>query len=245
MDQKKRYQKRHYRNAIYRPAMTSFNVVIQETDVLIHAQNDLTEVAKDAILEYRHHIECYIKDYPQFAQTLVPWRNNRPAAPIIKDMIQAGKAANVGPMAAVAGAIAQHVGQVLMRYSDEVIVENGGDIFFNVKPPLTVGIYAGTSPLSMRIGLNVSQTDHPFGICTSSGTIGHSLSLGEADAVTIFSPSCALADAAATAIANHVRTKQDIQHAIHYGKTIPGVAGIIVIIGEKIGFWGDIEVVPT
>ncbi len=147
-------------------------------------------------------------------------------------------------MAAVAGAIAEHVGKDLLSYTDEVVVENGGDIFIKTDSPVMAGIFAGRSPFSMRIGLRVDPKGNPVSICTSSGTIGHSLSMGKADAVCVVSESCSLADAAATSICNHVVSKTDIQKAIEFGKNIHGVTGLVIIIGDKIGLYGKVEILP-
>jgi len=159
-------------------------------------------------------------------------------------MAAAGEAAGVGPMAAVAGAIAAHVGVDLLPYSTEVIVENGGDVFLKIKGPGTIAIYAGSSPLSLKIGIKVYPDDRPLGVCTSSGTVGHSLSFGRADAVCVISRDCALADATATAVCNQVKSGKDIQKAIDTGKRIRDVDGLVVVIGDQIGMWGDVEIVP-
>jgi hypothetical protein len=147
-------------------------------------------------------------------------------------------------MAAVAGAIAEHVGLDLLFHTDEVIVENGGDIFLKTHSPVTVGVFAGDSPLSLRIGLRINPKENPLSVCTSSGTVGHSLSFGKADAVCVISRSCSLADAAATSIGNKVESKAHIQRAIDFGKQIEGVMGIVVIVGDAVGAWGEVEMVP-
>jgi len=113
-----------------------------------------------------------------------------------------------------------------------------------IKGPATVGIYAGSSPLSLKIAIKVYPNDTPLGVCTSSGTVGHSLSFGKADAVCVTSGDCALADAAATAVGNQVASAKAIQRAIDFGKRISGVGGLVVIVGERIGLWGDLEIVP-
>jgi len=95
----------------------------------------------------------------------------------------------------------------------------------------------------MRIGIHINDRDTPVSVCTSSGTIGHSLSLGQADAVSVFSDSCSLADAAATSIGNHIGSINDIEDGIEFGKTIKGVRGLIIIVNDKIGIWGDLEIV--
>ena len=150
----------------------------------------------------------------------------------------------VGPMAAVAGALAERVGRDLLARTDEIIVENGGDIFIKTLHPLTVAVFAGRSPLSLKIGLDIEPANRPMAVCTSSGSVGHSLSKGLADAVCVLSRSCALADAAATAIGNRVRNQKDIQPAIDWGRAVAGVEGILVIMGEKMGMWGRVRLKP-
>jgi ApbE superfamily uncharacterized protein (UPF0280 family) len=235
---------RTYRNLIHSNRLVVFRVVVKETDLLVSASSSLEMVTRESILTYRSHIENYIAQYPEFLTTLRPWHVSGPAPAIVREMTAAGEKAGVGPMAAVAGAIAESVGRYLLAYSDEVIVENGGDTFFKISDPVTVGIYAGKSPLSLRVGLRVASSAHPVSLCTSSGTVGHSLSFGKADAVCVMSDSCALADAVATAVGNRVQTSRDIQPAVEFGKSIPGVMGLAVIIGKDMGLWGDLELIP-
>lgn len=237
-------QKRLYRNAILNNRLVHFQITVKETDLMVSASLTLESAARELILIHRGHLESYIDQYPEFLRTLKPWRIPGPAPAIVRDMALAGEKAGVGPMAAVAGAISEAVGRGLLEISDEVIVENGGDTFFKTRLPVIAGIYAGNSPLSMKIGLKVDSTAHPVSLCTSSGTVGHSLSFGKADAVCVMSDSCALADAAATAVGNRVRSAADIASAIHFGKNIPGVSGLVVIIGKDMGLWGSIEAVP-
>ena len=237
------YQERTYRNLVGIDSLVSFNIVVQETDLLIHASRALEKIAGDLVLKERGFIENYIGIYPEFRKTLVPWHIDKPAPLIVSEMASAGQKAGVGPMAAVAGAVAEQVGKALLSYSDEVVVENGGDIFIKTGKPLKIGIFAADSPLSLKTGLLIDSSKKPAAVCTSSGTVGHSLSFGKADAVCIVSDSCSLADAAATSVGNRVRAKKDIGKAIEFGKSIEGVTGIVIIIGDAAGFWGDIEVV--
>ena len=238
------YKERAYRNLVHQDNLVSFRVAVKETDLFVHAAKHLEDVTRELVLKHRGYVEAYIQKNQEFANTLNPYRINSPAPIIIKDMAKAGKKTGVGPMAAVAGAIAEHVGKDLLSYTDEVVVENGGDIFIKTGSPVTVGIFAGPSPFSMHIGLRVDPEKKPVSICTSSGTIGHSLSLGKADAVCVISKSCPLADAAATLIANHVISKTDIQKAIEFGKNIDGVTGLVIIMGDRIGLYGKVEIVP-
>jgi hypothetical protein len=164
------------------------------------------------------------------------------APKIVKEMAEAGQKAGVGPMAAVAGAIAECVGRELMRFSPEVIVENGGDIFLNTLKPRLVGVYAGGSPFTGKIALQIEAEETPLGICTSSGTVGHSLSFGRADAVIVLSPSAAIADAVATAIGNLIKNAADIPKGINFAQGIPGLKGILIIKDDKLGLWGRVRI---
>ncbi|MBW2296888.1 MAG: UPF0280 family protein [Deltaproteobacteria bacterium] len=238
------YQERTYRNQVHGDGMrASYRVVVKETDLFVRSEKDLANMTRDLVLRYRAYLEAYIRRHQGFLETLVPWIVRGPSPRIIRDMAHAGQCAGVGPMAAVAGAIAESVGRNLLDHSGDVIVENGGDLFIKSHLPVTIGVFANKSPLSLRIGLRVHAQDHPMAVCTSSGTVGHSLSMGKADAVCILSESCSLADAAATAVGNQIQKADDIQNAIDFGKNIKGVEGILAILHDKIGMWGNLEVV--
>ena len=146
-------------------------------------------------------------------------------------------------MASVAGTNAQYVGTDLLKESASIIVENGGDIFLKTENEASVGVFAGKSPLTYKVALRIRPEDMPLGVCTSSGTVGHSLSLGRADAVCVTSKSASLADAAATFLGNCVKRKDDIKAAIETGAAIEGVLGVLIIIGDKMGVHGKIELV--
>jgi ApbE superfamily uncharacterized protein (UPF0280 family) len=148
-------------------------------------------------------------------------------------------------MAAVAGAIAGRVGRDLLDRgkTGEIIVENGGDIFVATRTEARIGIFAGASPLSGKVGIVVPAGQMPVGVCTSSGTVGHSLSFGKADAVTVVAGCTALADAVATAVGNVVKEKRDIDSGLSLARDIEGISGVVIIIGDKIGAWGDIELI--
>ena len=233
-------QNRFYRNLGHPTGLKSYRIVVKETDLQIHSEIDLTHLASELVAQYRGYIEGFIRCNPSFLESLVPISTDKPLPNIVREMIQAAATAGVGPMAAVAGAIAASVGQDLLSHTPQVIVENGGDVFVKTLRPLVMGIYAGSSPLSLRIGLRLDGGKAPIGICTSSGTVGHSMSRGRADAVCVVSPNCALADAAATAIGNHVRSPTDISQAIEFGRKIAGVTGIVIIIADRIGCWGEV-----
>jgi uncharacterized protein len=167
-----------------------------------------------------------------------------PLAPaIVRDMLTQSKICGVGPMAGVAGAVAEFVARDLLHLTDNLIIENGGDVFLKTKNDITVSVFAGESPLSYKVNFMIKAKDTPLGICTSSATVGPSISFGKADAVCVISPSATLADAAASAIGNRVKSKKDIEPALEYGIKISGVTGIIIIMGKEMGVIGKVELV--
>ena len=209
----------------------------------MRADQDFHADAKEIVLGYRHQIEEYIRRFPEFHTSLVPLPEDPFAPKIVKAMIESSRIAQVGPMAAVAGAISEFLGKALLRLSNEVVVENGGDIFAKASSHIRVGIYAGTSPLSNKVGIKIQQKDMPMGICTSSGTVGHSRSFGKVDAVTVLSKSTTLADAAATSIGNLIQDKTDFQKALQFASEIKGVLGVLIILGREMAAWGELELV--
>ena len=237
------FENRTYRSQHNKKGLISFNITVKESNLNIQAEKDLTDIALNAVLECRNKIESYIRYCPEFATSLIPIQTDIPGSAIIRDMLEAARLAKVGPMAAVAGAVAEYTGKALLEYSQEVIVENGGDVFIKSASETISTIYAGESPLSMKFGIKIKKHDKAFGLCTSSGTIGHSKSFGRADSATILSDSCSLADALATQIGNLIKTDKDIQTGLDFGKSIPGIRGIVIIIGTNIGLWGDMELV--
>jgi uncharacterized protein len=238
------YKPRTYRSWAGRGDLTFFEVVEKETDLAIYADRDLAKQARAAILTCRSGLEGYIDSHPSFYSALEPVEVGADAPEIARVMADAGRRAGVGPMAAVAGAVAESVGRDLCRFSSEIIVENGGDIFIRTKSPRTLGIYAGEdSPFAGRLAIEVGPTEGGLGVCTSSGTVSHSLSFGKSDAIAVISKNTALADAAATAAGNSIKGPEDIEKAIAAAKSIEGVLGVVAIMGDKMGSWGEVKFV--
>jgi ApbE superfamily uncharacterized protein (UPF0280 family) len=239
------YQPRTYRHWVKDKDLVSFNVVVKETDLYIRAKTDLKRKALKLVLKYRDLLERYIERHPSFLTSLEPVAVGNDAPRIVTEMAESARKVGIGPMAAVAGAIAEFVGSELLESSPEIIVENGGDIYLKSSDDRLIGIYAGKSPLTGKIGLEIRGQDTPMGICTSSGTVGHSLSLGQADAVIALSSSAVLADAAATAIGNLILKPDDIPGGIEFAQSIEGLTGVVIIQGGKMGLWGEVKICPT
>lgn len=235
------FQERTYRNRVApSEGLASFHVVVEQTDLWIAAEKDLTGKARKSVKGHRKVLESYIDRHPEFTTSLVPLDAGIDAGGIVVEMLSASGAAGTGPMAAVAGAIAEAVAKDLSQYSDTVIVENGGDLYLIGAGNRTVGIWAGDSPLSWQVGLRV-EPGEGLSVCTSSGTVGPSTSFGKADAALVVARSGALADAAATALGNSIRTSDDIEESINKSLGIDGVMGAVVVVGAAIGAAGDIE----
>lgn len=238
------YEPRTYRHWIRENDLACYSVTVGETDLQVCTCTELRKEAIEAVKRYRSEMERYIGHNPAFITSLEPLPAHDDAPPIVRTMAEAALAAGVGPMAAVAGAIAEAVGRDLLAHSPEVIAENGGDIFLKSAKTRNIGIYAGKSPFSGKIALQISPSDTPCGICTSSGTVGHSLSFGKADAVIVLARQAALADAAATAVCNRVKKEGDIEAEIERSKEIEGISGAVIIMGKSIGAWGNVTLVP-
>lgn len=230
-----------YRVMVRTEDLSTFRVVVRESDLSISCQGDLSRQSLNLVHDVRRQIESYIKRFPDFATSLHPMAAHPLAPSPIKLMCEAAAKTGVGPMAAVAGAVAEYVGRGLMAASPEIIVENGGDIFLRSENVREIFILAESSSIG-GLTLALPPSPKPRGICTSSGKLGHSLSFGAADSVTTLSRSAVLADAAATAIANRVRSSEDIEPAVQMARQL-GLDGVVILVQEHIGAWGDLELV--
>jgi ApbE superfamily uncharacterized protein (UPF0280 family) len=238
------YQERTYRR-VEQSGLVSSIVKMAETDLHILASEAVENPALQLIARVRGQIEQYIREQPEFLDALVPLPLNDLAPEPVRQMLAAARSAGVGPMAAVAGVVAEEVGRGLLADNcSEVIVENGGDLFVARVQPCTVAVYAGQSPLSGKLAIRLQPAQMPCGVCCSSGTIGHSLSLGTADAVVVVASSTALADAAATRLANEVQgDRQSMNTSLALAAELEGISGVVIVSGDQLGAWGEIELV--
>jgi ApbE superfamily uncharacterized protein (UPF0280 family) len=237
------YRERTYRKRVNAKDLVSFHVAVKETDLWVSSERKLEDETRDLILDYRHQLERYIQAHPDFLTTLQPYPEDPYAPLLVREMIEVSRVVGVGPMASVAGAIAQYVAKGLQQWTDQVIVENGGDIFMKANRPVTVSIFAGESLLSGKIGVMIPKEKMPVGICSSSATVGHSLSMGIADLVCLLSSSAVLADGAATALGNRIKSKRALEKVAIWADRIEGIWGGLVIVGDKMATWGEIELV--
>jgi Uncharacterized conserved protein len=213
---------------------------VKETIVTVIAEEAYHSVCLDAIYRARADLELFISKDPYFQATLEPYACPPDASDIIRRMCDATATVGVGPMAAVAGTIAEAaVDAMISAGAKYAIVDNGGDIALINDETVTVGIYAGESPIK-GLALEVPPRDLILGICTSSGTVGPSISFGNADAALIVSDDVALADAAATALGNRITDEKALASAFDFLKEVPAVTGALGIIGDKMATYGKL-----
>ena len=204
-------------------------------------RSDRFDQAVAAIREQRALLETYIERHPGFAKSLIPVGLLPDAPDIACRMAQAASQTGVGPMAAVAGTIAQLAAEAaLAAGASEAIVENGGDLYVAAARETRVALHAGDSPIGDSLAFAIPPERLPLAICSSSSRMGHSLSLGDCDLATVVAPNASLADAAATLAANLVKTADDIDPTLARIQAIPGIAGVLLIKGERIGLAGDL-----
>ena len=193
----------------------------------------------EEIVRRRAVLEAYIEAHADFAASLGPVGVAADAPDVARRMARAAEAVGVGPMAAVAGTMAQLAAEAGIRAgADEAIVENGGDVFLICRKAVVVGLYAGGSALGGQLAFAVEPAETPLAVCSSSGRMGHSLSLGDCDLATVVARDGSLADAAATRAANLVAAPDDIDAALARIAAIEGVSGVLLVRGDRVGLAG-------
>lgn len=226
-----------------------FSLQVEETDLDIAIRKDKdSEKLRLKVLElirmHRQQLKDYMAIDTKFFTSFSPYELMECAPRAAMAMATASATVDVGPIAAVAGYFAEEVGHLLTHYCEDVIVENGGDIWLKSTCTRRIAIYAGDSPFSYSIGLEIRPETTPIGICTSSGTVGHAHSFGRADAAVIIASSAVLADAVATATGNMIQEICDLERAVDFALGIPGVSGALTIVGDQLAVRGDIKLVP-
>lgn len=239
------YQPRYYRNKMGGDRFDPIIVTYLETDLWIglphHSNKEIiSRAAFDEIKRLRKLLDHYIKDHPQFLESMIPLDLTDEMPDIAKKMTLSSKTSGTGPMATVAGAFAEAIGSYLIaRFGlEEIVVENGGDLFIVAKKRLSIPVFAGESPLSGRVGLEILPQETPCGVCTSAGTVGPSKSFGQADGVMVAATSALIADGWATALGNRIHSPKDIEGALALYREISDPIGLIIICGDQIGIRG-------
>ena len=232
---------RAYR-ASQQPELVSFQVVIEETDLWVAARQDLSDPMADLARRLRGQIRSYAAVHPEFLTALVPLKTSDKAPEIVQRMCRAGAITGVGPMAAVAGTVAQMVAEEFRGVSPDLLVENGGDTYLFSTRDRHIGILSVPDE-DMRLCVPVRADEFPCSFCASSATIGHSLSFGKADLVVTRSQDASLADAAATALANAMTGAEAMDSVLERaaGWKKYGLDGVFTQCEGRVGVWGKME----
>ena len=245
------FGKRFYRERMGESRFRSFTITCKDSDLWIGIDPEsfkfeMIDFARNKLIELRYKLESYISENPQFQTSFVPVETKKGDPYIAIEMSKVSKIAGTGPMATVAGAFSEYIGKTIQKQFrvDEIVVENGGDIYFKLKKDLVLSVYAGESPLSGKIGVEIPASATPLGICTSAGTVGPSISFGKADAVMIASKNTALADAFATAYGNKVKSVEDIATVLSEVKLNKKILSTVIICEGKVGIWGQFKIKP-
>ncbi|MHC1610573.1 MAG: UPF0280 family protein [Candidatus Methanospirareceae archaeon] len=222
---------------------------LKETFVWIIAdEKRYIEIAKEEITRRRKELEEFVRWHPYFLLALERYqievsggREKDELPEVVRRMIESANKFGIGPMSAVAGTLAEFAVEAVRnagaRYA---IVDNGGDIALITDREVLVGIYAGESTFSNKIALRIKPSPSLIGICTSSGTVGHSISFGNADAATVISGSASLSDAAATTLCNAVTDDHSIPDAFRSISDVDGIEGALVIYKDVLATWGKV-----
>ncbi|MFP4496858.1 MAG: UPF0280 family protein [Vulcanimicrobiota bacterium] len=233
---------RFYRRQFRTENAFSFKIEQEESDLFLVCDSELKEPISRELSVLRNQLKSYIKKNPLFQTSLSPIDVEINAPLLIQNMALAARTYNVGPMAAVAGSIAQSLGDSFKSQCNKLIIENGGDIFIKTREPVTFSVYAGpVSPFTGKLKFRFPPQPDGMGICTSSAKIGHSLSFGNADALVAIASTADVADAAATSLANKIKNKEDITRIIEEEKNRQILKALIIVLDENMGIWGDIE----
>ena len=242
------YKERSYRSRFSNDERRWFCVKFLESDLWIGVDNGSYSASMESdtyvmLVDLRRSMDAYLLMDPAYKAALTPYDAGLEAPDILKEMSKVSHKTGIGPMSAVAGAVSLRVAEFLKSKFGvkDVIVENGGDIYAETHSDMDISVFAGQSPLSEKIGLHIPAADFPLGICTSSGTVGPSLSLGRADAVMIVCKDVLLADSYATAMANRIQSVNDLQPVIDRIQNIPDILGAIAVKDDRMAISGQFE----
>ncbi len=232
-----------YRKNILQSHRYAWQASYRHTELLISADSDIKEKIKGLLEEIYRQLDYCIQKEPAFLKSLSPVKVKPFFPEAIRNMCRLSALFNVGPMAAVAGAVNDFLAAGLKSSCNELIIENGGDLYIKSGRDINTGVYVKNSFFKDLITVQVDSADMPCGICSSSGTFGHSLSLGNCDLAVVLSDSSTGADAAATAVANSINTVEDIRKSIDFFKGLSPVKGLLIIKKDIVGIWGKIRLV--
>jgi uncharacterized protein len=221
----------------------SWNVKYRYSDLFVVSNKDISLEILPILFDFYKIIDKFTESHPSFLKTFNSYISDNEFPGIIKKMCDQSAVFNVGPMASVAGAVCEYLAGGLSKDVSYLAIENGGDIYIKSPNDITAGLFAKNKYFNDSIKIKIKKEMLPCGIASSSGTLGHSISLGKADLAAVVCRSAILADSAATAVGNMINTKEDIEKTINHFKNFKEIEGLVLIKDDKIGLFGNIELV--
>ncbi len=232
-----------YRVRVSKKSKFSWKILYKYSDLFISCSEDLSDIIFDRLAEFYNIIEKEIKENPAFEKSLSPLPEGSGGIWIVSEMYNSAKAFNVGPMAAVAGSLCEFIGRDIKEDVKYLIIENGGDAYIRSKKDIITSVFFKSRYFKNDLKIKIKKKLLPCGMAASSGTFGHSLSLGKSDIALVIAKNAIIADAAATAFANLIREPDDLKKAVNFMRNNKEIFGLLAIKDEKIAVYGQIELV--
>lgn len=238
-----RADKELYRVRVSKKSKFSWKISYKYSDLFISSSEDVSAIITGRLSEFYNIIEKEIKKNPAFEKSLSPFPYASDSNWIISEMNDAAKAFNVGPMAAVAGALCEFIARDIKDDVRYLIIENGGDAYIRSKKDIITSVFFKSLYFKDDLKIKISKTLLPCGIASSSGVFGHSTSLGKSDIALVIAKDAITADAAATAFANLIKKPEDLEDAVNLMKINKEILGLLAVKDEKIAVYGQVELI--
>lgn len=230
-----------YRKNISVKGKYSYRLKYKYTDLFITSDREISREIKEPVVSFYNEMEKVFSGNKAFGKSLTPVSIIDSHPHIVKEMCRAGEIFRVGPMAAVAGAVCDKIADSISEKCSFLMIENGGDVYIKSDIPVSAGLFSNNKYFRDRLNISINADSTPCGLCSSSGIMGHSLSLGKSDLVTVMSGSTVMADAAATAIANSIRGKADADRALEHYRNYKEIKGLVIIKDDRLAIWGALQ----
>ena len=242
------FEPKTYRNSFSKERFQSFIITYKEADLWVGIdpdsfQEEMKELALSTLKAIWDELGAYFEIDPFFKKSLKPCPLKDTAPSIAKQMASVGEKAGVGPMASLKAIICELVGKALLENFSirEMVIENGGKLFVSLQNPLTVSIFAGDSPLSGMVGLEIKAEQTPLGVCTFAQTERTPMNFGKADAVIVASKDPAMADAFTTALGNLIKKPGNVEKVLKRADNVPEILAAVLVCEDQIGIRGEFE----
>lgn len=230
-----------YQKNISTSGKYSCRLAYKYTELYITSDTDISGKLRGPLISFYEQLEKAIKENKEFEESLAPLKIDKSCPAAVRDMCRSAALFDVGPMAAVAGTICDTIAREVSGACSFLMIENGGDAYIKSENTVKASLFTGSRYFPENIDISIGPGSTPCGLCSSSGMIGHSFSMGKSDLVTVMSGSTAEADAAATAIANAVKTRSDVDRIMEKYTHHSHLKGLIILKDDRMAAWGDLQ----